>query len=117
MHVVLGYVEESGQALAEPHGDLSVHVHTKGLKAFLEATHGIVLESAGILAQIHMADLRHAKTANWDETWRVRTRSLYLSVPICTKRSCLSAVDLYISGFKSYHFNEEFSTCINLTWI
>ena len=70
MHVVLGYIEKGGQALAEPHGDLSVHVYTKRLKALLETTHGIVLKGAGVLAQIHMANLRHAETANWDETWR-----------------------------------------------
>lgn len=69
MHVVLRYVDKGGKALAEPHGDISVHVDTEGLKAFLETTHGVVLKSAGVLAQVHMSDLRHAHTAHWDETW------------------------------------------------
>ena len=50
MHVVLGHVEKGGQALAEPHGNLSVHVDSKGLKTFLETAHGVVLKSAGIFA-------------------------------------------------------------------
>lgn len=80
MHVVLGYVEKGGQALAEPHGDLSVHVDSKGLKAFLETTHGVVLKSAGVLAQVHTADLRHPQTAHRDETWRRYRTSLGLSL-------------------------------------
>lgn len=57
MHVVLRYVDKGGQALAEPHGDVSVHIDGKGLKAFLETTHGVVLKTAGVLAQVHTADL------------------------------------------------------------
>lgn len=53
MHVVLGYIDKGGQALAEPHGDLSVHVYSEGLEALLETTHGVILKSAGILAQVH----------------------------------------------------------------
>lgn len=68
MHVVLRYVDKGGEALAEPHGDLSVHVDGKRLKTFLQTTHGVVLEGAGILAQIHTSDLRHAQTAHRDET-------------------------------------------------
>lgn len=70
MHVVLGYVDKGGKALAEPHGDLSVHVDTEGLKPFLETTHGVVLESAGVLAQVYMSNLSHTQTAHGDETWR-----------------------------------------------
>ena len=70
MHVVFGYVDKGGKALAEPHGDLSVHVDTKGLETFLETTHGVVLKSAGVLAQVHATDLRHTQTAHRDETWR-----------------------------------------------
>lgn len=70
MHVVLGYVDKCGKALAEPHGDVSVHVDGEGLKAFLETTHGVVLKSAGVLAQVHAPDLGHAQTAHGDETWR-----------------------------------------------
>lgn len=69
MHVVQGYVAKGGQALAEPHGDLPFHVDGKGLKAFLETTHGVVLKSTGVLAQVHAADLRHPQAAHGDETW------------------------------------------------
>lgn len=69
VHVVLGHIEKGGQALAEPHGDVSVHVDCKRLKTFLETTHGVILKSTGVLAQVHMADLRHAETAHGDETW------------------------------------------------
>lgn len=68
MQVVLRYIDKGGKALAEPHGDLPVHVDSKGLKAFLETTHGVVLESAGVLAQVHASDLRHTQTAHRDET-------------------------------------------------
>lgn len=68
MHVILRYIEKSGQTLAEPHGDISVHVDSEGLKAFLETTHGVVFKSAGILAQVHTANLRHAYTAHRDES-------------------------------------------------
>ena len=70
MQVVLGYFDKSGQALAEPHGDLSVHVYTEGLEAFLETTHGVVLKSAGVLAQVHASNLRQAQATHRDETWR-----------------------------------------------
>lgn len=72
VRMVRRHIEKGGQALAEPHGDLSVHVNSKGLKAFLETAHGVVLESTGVLAQVHAADLRHTETAHRDETWRVR---------------------------------------------
>lgn len=68
MHVFLGYVEESGQALAEPHCNLSVHVDSKGLKTLLKATHGVVLKGARVFAQVHLADLGHAEAADWDKT-------------------------------------------------
>lgn len=70
MHVVLGNIDKCRKTLAEPHGDLSVHVDSKGLKAFLETTHGVILKSAGVLAQVHTSDLRHAQTAHRDETYR-----------------------------------------------
>jgi len=69
MHVILGYVDKGGKTLAEPHGDVSVHVDAEGLEAFLETTHGVVLKSAGVLAQVHMSNLRHADAAHRDETW------------------------------------------------
>lgn len=70
VHVVFWYVDKGGKALAEPHGDLSIHVDAEGLEAFLETTHGVVLKGAGVLAQVHVSDLRHAQTAHRDETWR-----------------------------------------------
>ncbi len=70
MHVVLGDIDKGWKALAEPHGDLPFHVDSEGLKAFLETTHGVVLESAGVFAQVHVSNLRHAQTAHRDETWR-----------------------------------------------
>lgn len=80
MHVILRYVDKGGKALAEPHGDLSVHVDSKGLKAFLETTHGVVLKRAGVLAQVHTTDLRHAQTAHRDETWR-RVKETLVGLP------------------------------------
>lgn len=68
VHVVLWYVDKGGEALAKPHGDLSVHVDGKRFKTFLQTTHGVVLEGAGVLAQVHTSDLRHAQTAYRDET-------------------------------------------------
>lgn len=70
MHVILQYVDKGGEAFAEPHGDLSVHVDSKRLKAFLETTHGVELESVGVFAEIHTSDLGHTQTAHWDKTWR-----------------------------------------------
>lgn len=80
MHVVLGYVDKGGKALAEPHGDLSVHVDSEGLKPFLETTHGVVLKTAGVLSQVHTPNLRHAQTAHRDETWR-RVKGHWLVLP------------------------------------
>ena len=68
--MVRWYDDKGGKALAEPHGDVSVHVDGEGLEALLEAAHGVVLKSAGVLAQVHMTDLRHAQTAHGDETCR-----------------------------------------------
>lgn len=96
MHVVLWYDEKGGEALAEPHGDLSVHVDSEGLKAFLETTHGVVLKGAGVLAQVHTSDLRHTQTAHRDETWRgLRDNITGLS-------------GRYISVFKKYHLIMSF---------
>lgn len=67
MIVVLGHVDEGGQPLAEPHGDVAVHVDGEGLEALLESTHGVVLEGAGVLAQVHAADLGHGHATHRDE--------------------------------------------------
>lgn len=61
------YIDKCRKALAEPHSDLSVHVDSERLKAFLEATHGVVLKGACIFAQVHTANLGESKTANWDK--------------------------------------------------
>lgn len=64
MVVVLGDVDKRGQALAEPHGDLPVHVDGEGLEALLEPAHGVVLEGAGVFAQVHAPHLGQAKAAD-----------------------------------------------------
>lgn len=68
VHVVLRYVEKSGQALAEPHCNLSVRVDSKGFKTLLKTTHGVELKCARVFAQVHVADLGHAEAADWDKT-------------------------------------------------
>lgn len=62
--VVLGHVDKSGQTLAEPHGDLPVHVDSKGFETFLKPAHGVILEGAGIFPQIHASYLCQAKAAD-----------------------------------------------------
>lgn len=56
--------DELRQALAEPHGDISFHVDSKGFKALLQATDGKVTETADILAYVDPANLGQAKTAH-----------------------------------------------------
>ena len=67
--VVLGHVDEGGQALAEPHGHLPVHVDGEGFKSLLEATHGVVPEGAGLLAQVDAPHLGQTQAAHGDESW------------------------------------------------
>lgn len=67
MVVVLGHVDERRQALAEPHGHLPVHVDGEGLEALLEAAHGVVLEGAGVFAQVHATHLRQSEAAHRNE--------------------------------------------------
>lgn len=55
--VILWHIDKCRQTLAEPHGDLPVHVHSKGFKAFLKATRGVVLESVSIFAKVHATHL------------------------------------------------------------
>lgn len=62
--VVLGHVDKSGQTLAEPHGDLPVHVDGEGFETFLKPAHGVILECAGIFAQIHASYLCQAEAAD-----------------------------------------------------
>lgn len=67
MAVVLRHVDKSRQSLAEPHGDLTVHVDGKGFKAFLKAAHGVVLEGASIFAQVHATHLSQTETTDWNK--------------------------------------------------
>lgn len=62
--VVLRHIDKSRQTLAEPHGDLSVHVDSKGFKSFLKAAHGVVLEGASIFPQIHTTHLSQTETTH-----------------------------------------------------
>ena len=62
--------DELGQALAEPHGDVSLHVDGEGFKALLKATDGEVAQAADVLAQVEPANLRQAQTTHRDKTWR-----------------------------------------------
>lgn len=64
MRVILWHIDKRWQALAEPHGNVSVHVDSKRLKALLEAAHGIKLEGTGIRPEIHAADLRQSQRAD-----------------------------------------------------
>ena len=57
------------QPLAEPHGYISVHVDSKWLVAFLQATDGEVLQSADIFTIVHPPHLAYTQTAHWDKTW------------------------------------------------
>lgn len=70
VHVGWRNVDKGGEALAEPHGDVPVHVDGEGFKAFLQAIHCVVLKGTGILAQVHATDLGQTQTAHRDETWR-----------------------------------------------
>lgn len=64
--------DELGQALAEPHGDVSLHVDGERLKALLQATDGEVAQAADVLAQVEPANLRQAQTTHRDKAWRQR---------------------------------------------
>lgn len=55
--MILRHVHKCWEALAEPHGNVSVHIHRKRLKALLKATHSIKLEGTGICPKIHTANL------------------------------------------------------------
>lgn len=69
-------VDKGGEALAEPHGDLSLHVDGEGLEPFLEAAHGVVPKGTGIFAQVHASDLGPAQAAHRDEAWRKFTSGI-----------------------------------------
>lgn len=56
--------DELGKALAEPHGNVSFHVNSKGFKSLLQATDGKVTKTADVLTQVDPADLGQAQTAH-----------------------------------------------------
>lgn len=56
-----------GQALAEPHGDISLHVDGKRFEPFLQTTDCEVTQTAHILAKVNTAHLRQSKTAHRDK--------------------------------------------------
>lgn len=68
MVVVGGDRVKLGQAFAEPHGNVSLHVDGKGLKAFLKAADGKEAQAADILAKINPSNLGQAQCTHWDET-------------------------------------------------
>ena len=69
MGVVGWHGHELGQALAEPHGDVPLHVDGKGFEALLQAADSEVAQRANVLAQVDAGHLRRAQTAHQDEPW------------------------------------------------
>jgi len=63
MRMVHWYRHKLGQAFAEPHGNISLHVDGKGLETFLQATDCEVTQAAHILAKVDTAHLGHPQTA------------------------------------------------------
>ena len=57
MRMISGCRDELREALAEPHGNVSFHVNSKGFKSLLQATNGKVTETADVLTQVDPADL------------------------------------------------------------
>ena len=49
---------ELGQALAEPHGDVSLHVDGEGFESLLQTTDGEVAQATNVLTEVDAADLR-----------------------------------------------------------
>lgn len=68
MIVISRHWDELGQTLAEPHGDVPLHVDGEGLKSLLQSTNGKIAQAANILAQVDTADLRQAQCTHGDET-------------------------------------------------
>ena len=64
------YGDELRQSLAEPHGEVSVHVDGEGLVAFLQTTDGEVLQRAHVLPKVHPPNLANTQAAHRDETCR-----------------------------------------------
>lgn len=70
------------QSLAEPHGDIPVHVDGERLIALLQPADGEVLEGADIFAKVHPPHLTHTQTAYWDQTWRHQNRKSLISLHV-----------------------------------
>lgn len=68
MIVVTGHWEKLGQTLAEPHGNVSLHVNGKRFKSLLQSTNGKIAQAANILAQVNTANLRKSQCTDRDET-------------------------------------------------
>lgn len=68
--MVIGYIDELWEALAEPHGNVSFHVDSKRFKPLLQATDGEVAKTADVLSQVDPADLGQAQTTNRYEAWK-----------------------------------------------
>lgn len=62
------HIDELWKALAEPHGNVSFHVDSKGFKSLLQATDCKETKTADVLTQIDPADLGQAQTAHRYET-------------------------------------------------
>lgn len=58
------HIDKLGKAFAEPHGNVSFHVDSKGFKSLLQATDGKITKTADILTQVDPADLGQAQTAH-----------------------------------------------------
>lgn len=69
MRVVCWHRHKLGQALAEPHGNISLHVDGERLKTFLQTTNCEVTQAAHILPKVDTAHLGQSQTAYRDETW------------------------------------------------
>lgn len=75
MIVVSRHWDELRQTLAEPHGDVSLHVDGKRFKSFLQSTNGEIAQAANVLSQIDAAHLRQAQCTHRDEPWQTRNKT------------------------------------------
>lgn len=64
MRMISRCSDELGEALAEPHSNVSFHVDSKRFKTLLQPTDGKVTKTADILTQVDPADLGQAQTAH-----------------------------------------------------
>lgn len=72
MWVVGGNRNKLRQPLAEPHGDVPVHVDSKRFVAFLQTADSEVLQGADVFAEVHSPHLTHTQTGYRDKTCRQR---------------------------------------------